>query len=182
MRLISTICLTAALAAGPFAFAQPPSLMSRLDRYCVGGKAVAEVARKAARADGFVTPPPEMIPALPADIEDLQVLWTVFDGGVAMLLTGAANDKSTGMTGDFCAVASMPQSQSAIRDLESWVGAKIPGSDGYVMFADEKGGRRVIKEGDQRALLTAVRDENLRMAGAKSDRQMTILMLVALRL
>ncbi len=36
---------------------QPPSLMNRLDKYCVATKGNSDGARRAARADGFVSPP-----------------------------------------------------------------------------------------------------------------------------
>ncbi len=123
----------------------------------------------------------ELIPDLPKDVDDLEVFWDVFDGGVVMLLTGTVNDPSIGMKGDFCAVATMPPNATAARDLEAWIGAKLP-KDGYLMFADEPGGRKMIKQDDTRALLLAVRDDRLRMAGAKTEDKMTLLMLLALRL
>jgi hypothetical protein len=181
-RSLMLTVLLGALLAGPPVQAQQPSLLNRLERYCAATKGDSAAALRTARADGFVTPPRELIPDLPRDIDDVEVLWTVFEGGVVMLMTGTSNDRSTGMTGDFCAVASMPQNQAAVKDLEGWLGAKLPGAEGYVMFSEEGKERKVIPQNDQRALLAAVRDERLRMAGARSDRQMTLLMLVALRL
>jgi hypothetical protein len=182
MRSLFIAAVLTALAAGAAPQTQAPSLMNRLEKYCVATKGNAAAARRAARADGFVTPPMELIPDLPRDIDDLEVFWTVFDGGVVMLLTGAANDPSIGMKGDFCAVATLPQNSAAVRDMEGWLGAKLPARDGYLMFTEEGGRRTIIKQDDARALLVAVRDDKLRMAGAKSEDQMTMLMLVALRL
>lgn len=183
MRAIGLIAAVGALVGSAPAFAQqPPSLMNRLEKYCVATKGDADAARRAARADGFVTPPMELIPDLPRDIDDVEVVWTVFDGGVAMLMTGVANDPSIGMKGDFCAVASMPSNLAAVRDIESWLGAKLPAKQPYVMYAEEGSSRRVLKEDDSRGILTAVRDDKLRMAGAMNDKQMTLLMLVVLRL
>ena len=183
MRLLTVGLSAAVLAFGGAAQAQqPPSLMSRLDKYCVATKGNADAARRAARADGFVTPPMEAIPDLPKDIDDLEVVWTVFDGGVVMLMTGTANDPSIGMKGDFCAVASMPKNLAAVQDIEAWLGAKLSAKEPYVMYAEEGGNRKILRQDDARAILLAVRDDKLRMAGALTEEQMTLLMLIALRL
>lgn len=183
MRVLGFLFALGVLCATPaVAQPQPPSLMSRLEKYCVATKGNADAARRAARADGFVTPPMEAIPDLPRDIDDLEVVWTVFDGGVAMLMTGTANDPSIGMKGDFCAVASMPKSTAAVRDIESWLGAKLSGKTPYVMYSDEGSSRKILGEDDTRAIMLAVRDDRLRMAGALTEDQMTVLMLIALRL
>jgi hypothetical protein len=187
MRLIRNLlalsALGAALTAMP-AGAQPPAptLMNRLERYCVSNNSDPEAAVRTARADGFVRPPDGVVPGMPSGFDDMQALWAVHDGGVAMLLIGSMKDPRSGLGGDICAVASMPQSPQAIKDLERWLGIEI-GAQPFVIYAeDEQGKRSPLTSGDERAAREAARKDQLRGAGARTDKQMTMLMLMHLRL
>jgi hypothetical protein len=178
--------LVFALALGalavPAVAQPPPSLMSRLDRYCIATRGQGDAAIRAARADGFVAPPREAIPNLPPEMQDLQAVWAVHEGGVVLLMTGEMNDRRSQMKGSVCAVASMPPSPAAQKDLEAWLGMPVGGQRYAIYAEDDQGRRRALQPSDERAAREALRNDQLRAAGAMTQKEMTMLLVISMRL
>lgn len=181
MRILTLGALALSLGFASMAQAQTSSLMARMERYCLATKGDAQAAGRLARADGWVTPPAAALTNMPADMRDLTALWTVYDGGIAVLMTGDMKDPRSALRGEVCAMAAMPLDASAVRDMETWVGSRFT-RDGFAVYTEDgQGGRRILQRSDERAARAALQNGTLRGAGARNDKQMTVLMIMKLR-
>lgn len=181
MRHLTLSAFALTLLAGMPALAQEPGLMTRLDRYCLATNGDADEALRSARADGFVIPPLSALPPMPPEMKDVQALWTAYDGGAVFLLAGHMRDRRSPLQGDVCALAVMPPGPEAVKQVEQWLGSPLTGR-GYAIYTDDgRGGRRVLQRTDEEAAQRAMSEGSLRAIGARSEKQMTLVMVIKLR-
>ncbi len=172
------LALMAALAATPAAAADSP-LMAAFQKYCVATSGSLDKAKAAARADGYVAPPPAFTPSAPPNIKEAEVLWKPVEGAATFLMTGSSTNAQ--LRGDFCSVSASPVHPGAAAELKAWLGLPASLDEPQIMFTERGTTRRVLGRNQQRLAMDALIEGDLRSVAVRDDPRATSLIYIKLK-